>query len=145
MNRREVLASMCAAAVGVVGWPNSALARLLRREAAANQSAAVQSHGVENSVVDDRLRRDLAQLGIRADSEEGVPVILACENLVVAKGQKAAPLRLTAFNTAFVSEFRRNAEAWERLQPNSPNTDVAKLIQILAKRDFAQGGLERQF
>ena len=83
-------------------------------------------------------------MATRADSEEGVPVFLACVNLVVDKSSQKAPQgKVTKLNAAVVSEFRETAAAWERIQPNSPEGDVGKVIQILAERDFSNGGTEQ--
>ena len=147
INRRGALRAMSVVVIGAVGSSSSAFARILRWGVSGSRGAVlgVQPQGAADGAIDDRLRKDIARLAPRADSEAGVPVILACENLVSHEtSQKVNPVRLTTFNTALVSEFRQNAKAWERIQPNAPDTDVAKLIQILAYRDFADGGMERR-
>lgn len=89
--------------------------------------------------VEQALREDLARLGSRAYSDEGIPVFLACENMVAGKtGRPAA--RPSALSQAVASDLRKNGEAWLRLFPEAPTTDVSKVIEILAERDFSRGG-----
>ena len=76
----------------------------------------------------------------RAYSEEGVPVFLACENLLTVATSQSRPVTLTPFNAAVASDFRQRAEAWQRSHPDATADDVAKLIEALAERDFAAGG-----
>ncbi len=125
MNRRDALLAMSATAVAGIRPFHTTWLRLL-------QTAAPES-------IDDRLRKDIARLGPREYSEEGIPVFLACENLAASK---SASVKLTAFNAALAAEFRKNAAAWQRIKPDAPDADVAKLIEVLAERDFSNGGKE---
>ncbi len=147
MDRRRALVKMCAAMIGVVSSSSSAFGSILRGNLAGSQSAisSIAPKEATDDAFDDRLRSDIARIAPRANSEEGVPVILACENLVTSKtSSKAKSVQLTTFNAAVVAEFRKNAEAWGRVRPNPAEADVAKLIQILAYRDFASGEMERR-
>jgi hypothetical protein len=127
INRRELLVRVGAATLSAATASTSALAELLN-------DAAAQS-------VDERLRQDLARLTPRANSEEGVPVFLACLNLVADKStHKVPPVQLTPLNRTVAAEFRQVAAAWERIRPNSPASDVAEVIVVLADRDFSNGG-----
>ena len=120
-----------------------------RREALLGMSAAILTASVgalgeqtatfPDSAVDDRLRSDIDRLSPRVNSEEGVSVFLACVNVI---GRKPAPASLTRSDAAVASEFRRDAVAWERIRPNAPATEVGKLIEVLAYRDFSRGGRE---
>ena len=95
--------------------------------------------------IDDRLRKDIARLKPRVYSEDGIPVFLACENLVPVKAsQTPAKVELTAMNSALASAFHRNAEAWQRIRPDAKPGEVAQLIEVLADRDFTNGGSEME-
>jgi hypothetical protein len=85
------------------------------------------------------LRDDLARMGSpREYSEEGVPVFLACVDLVAEQaGKSGAPA--TPFSAQIAANLRRYGDAWQRLHPDAPEGDVARLIQILAERDFVHG------
>jgi hypothetical protein len=85
------------------------------------------------------LREDLARMGAtREYSEEGVPVFLACVDLVAEQaGKSGAPA--TPFSAQIAANLRHYGDAWQRLHPDAPEGDVARLIQILADRDFAHG------
>ena len=131
---------MAAATLGAV--PGAALARLLQSDQPQTRGSASGTQSTD--AVDDRLRQDLARLAPRAYSEEGIPVFLACEDLVADGTSQKSTVMLTPFNTAFASEFRKNAAAWQRIHPDATDSDVAKLIEVLADRDFANGGTEHK-
>ena len=132
VNRREALLSIGAAAFGSATPSASALVRLL-------ESGALSS----DADLDDRLRKEIAEQASRSTSEEGVPMFLACVNLVEDKSSGKVPFAApTALSSAIAAEFRRDTAAWERIEPNAPASDIAKLIQALAEQDFAGGGTE---
>ena len=146
INRREALIGISAVALGVATPSAPALAGIFEPvlPGAAFPAPGSPAKDADSQAVDGRLRKDLARMASRADSEEGVPVFLACVNLVVDKSSQRAPQgKVTKLNAVIVSEFRQNAAAWERIQPNSPDGDVGKLIQVLAERDFSSGGKEQ--
>ena len=89
---------------------------------------------------EDLLRKDLERLSSRVYSEEGIPMILACENLVPGQQSSAAS---TDLNRNFASAFRRDADIWQRLHPNAAPNVVAKILELLADRDFNAGGMEK--
>ena len=90
--------------------------------------------------IEDRLRADLASLAPRAYSEEGVPMFLACVNLVPAVISHQVPkVTLTPLSAALASTLRRNAEAYQRIKPGLKAKDIAPLIEVLANRDFTRG------
>jgi hypothetical protein len=82
------------------------------------------------------LRDDLARMAApREDSEVGVPVFIACVDVVAMKaGTRSAPA--TPFSAQIASDLRRFGDAWLRQHPDAKEGDVARLIQILAERDF---------
>ena len=134
INRREALLGMGAVVLGAaIPW-NSALASLLEQPAAGENS---------DGAIDQRLRQQLAVMSKRANSEEGVPVILACVDMVPVKGTNKPPVpRLSPWNNTINAEFKQTVAAWERVNPNSKEADVGKVIQVMAARDFASGGRE---
>ena len=141
MNRRSALGALAATAIGGLGTFDSRL-RGIMQAAAGNpkpSTPAEPSKDTSQAEIDERLRKDLARMAPRADSEAGVPVILACQDLVAEK--KWA--KTNATNAAIAAEFRRTAAAWQRVKPDAPATDVGNLIQILADHDFTNGGEEQ--
>ena len=141
MNRREALGALTAMALGRGGRSNSIFS-LLQSASGTAQAAgsSAPSGNVLQADFDDRLRKDIARLAPREYSEEGIPVFLACEDL--AANKRSA--RLAPLNATIASEFRRNAAAWQRIRPEAPDSDVSKLIEVLADRDFANGGQEQK-
>jgi hypothetical protein len=83
----------------------------------------------------------MARLATRVYSEEGIPMILACED-VTAKHPLSPASR--TMNHALAPAFETYVEAWERLHPEATAGDVAKLVELLAYRDFAGGGRDTQ-
>ncbi len=63
-------------------------------------------------------------------------MFLACENLALPA------MTRPALNESLVSAFRRDADAWLRIWPDSPGTEMCRLIEVLADRDFTSGGAE---
>ena len=90
---------------------------------------------------DDTLHADLARMGSRVYSEEGVPMFLACQN---PAGHGTAPVP-SALNRKVAAAFHRYTEEWQHIRPDAPASDVAKIIELLAERDFAKGGTELGF
>ena len=146
INRRELLIAMSAAALGAAATTAPALAELLEPglEGWQNPAPAGQAKQVGDHAADERLRTDLARLMPRANSEEGVPMFLACINLVPDNtSHKVTAIRPSALSTEVAAEFRRTAAAWERIRPNPTVADVAEVIVVMADRDFRQGGKEQ--
>ena len=142
MNRRRALVAI-AVATGSAVSSKAALARLLESgQAHHDASSGAQREDAVNEV-DVRLREDLARLAPRAYSEEGIPVFLACEDLVSNRTSRHFAATLTPFNAALAADLRKNAEAWQRIHPDATDADIAKLIEVLADRDFAGGGRVR--
>ena len=130
MNRRIALVTLGLAAF-------SGVARSISRPLRLLQSSSTLS----KKTLDDILREDLERLAPRVYSEDGIPVFLVCENLVADKTSRApVKVALTPTNTALASALHRNAEAWQRIRPDAQGKDVAKLIEVLADRDFTRGG-----
>lgn len=141
MNRRGALVAIGFTAFNGMAWSLSNPLRLLQSGTHTFAAFGPQPQ----STIDDRLRADLARLAPRVYSEEGIPVLLACENLVPSKdAHKPAKVTLTALNAAFASALHRNAEAFQRIRPDAQAKDVAPLIEVLADRDFTHGGTKEE-
>ncbi len=85
------------------------------------------------------LKEDLARLGAHEYSDEGIPVFLACMDLTAqAAGHPTA--QPSSLSHSVASSIRRYGDAWLRMHPDAPDTDVSKIIEVLAERDFARGG-----
>ena len=143
INRRGAIVAIGAAAIGAAP-SSSALVRLLRSGMAQTQGNAngSQTSDAAAKAVDDRLRQDLASP--TAYSEEGVPVFLGCVDLVAEKTAHKPAAALSAINGVLSSELRKNSESWKRIHPDAPEGDVAKVIEVLAHRDFDHGGMEQK-
>jgi hypothetical protein len=147
INRREALLGISAAALSSMTSSASALSALVAPNLTGAERAALGAapSDADAAAAEDRLRKELAQMASRADSEEGVPVLLACVNQVVDKATgKVPPAALSPWNAVVVADFRQTAAAWQRVRPNATEGDVGSLIQVLAVRDFAAGGKERK-
>ncbi len=138
INRRQALISLGVAWCRGVMW---SLPRPVRP--APWEETPLRSDRFETppeSAVDMRLREDLARLAPRIYSEEGIPVFLACMNMVPARTlHKPAKVTLPPLSAALASAFHRNAEAFQRIRPDAKAQDVAPLIEVLADRDFSNG------
>jgi len=84
----------------------------------------------------DDLEQDLSVLSERDYSEQGIPVFLVGENLLSDKEPIDRRYRSGAANATLVKEFRQHADAWQQMRPDAKGTDVSKLIEVLAERDF---------
>lgn len=129
VNRRTTLLAMVAA-----GLSCTAVARALNADPRA--AAAPDPNGPQ---VDQALKDDLATLGSHEYSDEGIPVFLACVDLVAEQAGKPVPAP-TDLSRHMAHELRRYGDAWQRMHPDAPDTDASKVIEVLAVRDFAGGG-----
>jgi hypothetical protein len=142
MNRRGALVTLGLTALGGVAW-SITKPRLLATTLTRASLAVLDTPS--SHVIDDRLREDIALRSQRINSDEGIAMFLVCENLVPDKSSHTPPkVALTAMNTALASALRRNAEAWLRIRPNAQDKDVAELIEVLAQRDFTNGGMAEE-
>jgi len=85
---------------------------------------------------------DLAQIGSRVYSEEGVAMFLACENLATVGNLPDEAPAPSALNQKVASAFQRYTREWQRLHPDAPVGDVAKILEVIADKDFSGGGRE---
>lgn len=126
MNRRQALAAIGIAMIGDVESPGNSTVPATQLP----------------STADNRLNADLTSIGSRVYSEEGVPMFLACENVYqVGTSPKEEPSP-SALSPKVASAFRRYVDEWEHMRPDAPASDVAKLLEFIADRDFAAGGVE---
>ncbi len=101
-------------------------------------------HKSEAETPEDRLRADFDRATERVYPEEGIPMFLVCEDLAPNESSgEAAPFTLTSLNEDLASAFRRDAEAWPRIQPGAPAADACKIVEVLADRDFGAGRAEK--
>ena len=136
IKRRKTLLAMAGAFGAGVSAP--ALARFLTWDQEPSGTSSGSGRGASaGDPVEQSLREDMARLGSRAYSEEGIPVFLACEDVVAAKTHRHAPPP-PAWSQTVASDLRKNGEAWLRIFPNAPDTDISKLIEVLAERDFSR-------
>jgi hypothetical protein len=136
-NRRGAFIAIAVAALGGVAWFFSGSRR-------AREQSVVHA-GIAETPQDpvERLRADLERLSGRVYSEEGIPMFLACEDLAADQTSPHAPFKATALNRDLASAFRRDSDAWLRIHPEAPVAEVAKILEVLADRDFASGGAEK--
>ena len=92
--------------------------------------------------VDEQLASELEQIEARVYSEQGIPMLLACQNLDGASGKSSGSLSSQSRNPGLAARFRELAQALQRLRPNLKDNDVGKLVEVLAVRDLAAGGKE---
>lgn len=128
MNRRTTLLRLAAACGTALTY--AALSGCAKNDPVTPAVDAAKPAG------DADLQEDLARMAApREDSEVGVPVIIACVDVAARKAGKAgAPAN--AFSAQFAADLRRYGDAWQRLHADAKEADVARLIQILAERDF---------
>ncbi len=133
IDRRQAIIHFGMAGIGAIAWP--LLGQGQTAEAHPTRSRTERPDQGSDLEAEARLRADLARLAPRAYSEEGVPVFLACVNLV------GAPSKVNPgpFSAALASTFHRNAQAFQHMQPNARPGDVQQIIEVLADRDFAAG------
>ena len=146
MDRRDVLAMFGKATVAGAGrWLFKLKGSSLVSEpqsATPASGGAMPAAGGRTTAFDEHVAAEMKRLSTRVYSEEGIPMLLACENLVPAANGKPAMLPTTAFNKMFSSAFKRYAEAWQRLHADATDADVPKVLELLADLDFTQGGKE---
>ena len=139
INRRGALLSLVIAAFGRAGFGFAHKGTVGARVAQAN---SVPSDTQALNAAEGRLQQDLERLSGRVYSEEGIPMVLACENLVPSQTTSTAFVP-TALNRNLSSAFRRDTNTFEHMKPDASAADIAKIIEMLADRDFSAGGLEK--
>ncbi|MFN2974413.1 hypothetical protein [Terriglobus aquaticus] len=135
MNRRAMLTLFGKSAVAGVAWSSSLTRTPLAGVVASLTPVAQQT---ASSTYDTQLQDAMTRLSSRVYSEEGIPMILACEDLTAS--HPVAPLYSKPTNDRVAPAFQQYIEAWGRLHPDAPADDVAKLIELLSYRDFEHGG-----
>jgi hypothetical protein len=135
-NRRKTLTGMLTAGVALLCGVT--VAKRARAKPVEDMLAGAGPAGAaSDSSIEAALRQDLERMGSRAYSDEGIAVFLACETV---SGQAApGPTELSA---TVAAQFRANAAAWQRIYPDAPDTDVSKVIEVIAERDFNRAASE---
>lgn len=140
-DRRGALLAVAAAALGRLGSLIFS-GRQFRQYDVADSSAALAAQPVE--VPQESLSAALNRLRQRVYSEEGIPMFLVCENLgSKPTSSERLPAAAISLSEKIASAFHRYAAEWQRLQPRAPATDAARIVELLAYRDFANGGTEK--
>ena len=135
MNRRAALAMVGKTMVAGAGCMSSTLTR--SSFLGALTSFTPVAHAQTSSTYEAQLQADMTMLAKRVYSEEGIPMILTCEDLT-AKTPVAPASK--AMNNLVAPAFQKCVDAWKQLHPDAPVGDVAKLLELLAYRDFVGGG-----
>lgn len=135
MDRRKALTMGGKAMALGVGWLSFGQTGMLAAGVEHDESSAKFAEGAET--FDERFLADMKRMGTRTYSEEGIPMLLACEDLTITKPSTYKP---TAQNVAVATAFHKYVEAWQKAKPDAPATDVPKLLELLAVRDFSDGG-----
>jgi hypothetical protein len=128
MRRRNALRAVVSGLIGSI-WAFIACAPL-RRE---NSHSTVADS--EQALLAKQLERDLSLLARRNYAEEGIPMFLVGENLA-SKDRASTRQTSSLEGVALAQELRRDAAAFDLHQPNATEADVAKLLEVLAERNF---------
>jgi hypothetical protein len=80
-----------------------------------------------------QLRSELAKLDRPPDWEEGVPVLLFGEDLAAPRGEVQ---RASGDGPKLAAEFRLLAEVFLETHSTATRSDISKLVEWLALRDF---------
>lgn len=134
--RREALLAI------LVGWLAVSCAAS-RHAPSAGTDGPVDDVGPDAEALARELLQEISRAETRAYSEEGIPVLLFGENL--ARDDAAlSRTRATPDPTRaqLAATFQRWAEVLPRVRPEVTEDDVAKLIEILADRDFGRSSDE---
>lgn len=91
-----------------------------------------------SATYDAQLQAAIDKVSETAYSEVGVPMILACEDLTVKEPVPAVYSK--PMNDAVANAFQQYTDAWSRMHPAAPATDLPKLVELLSSRDFRSGG-----
>ncbi len=135
INRRAALAIFSKTMVAGAGWMIAGPAHSSRFHFIVTSTPVTQAQA--SSTYETLVQADMAMLSKRVYSEEGIPMILACEDLTATSPVRPASRTM---NDVVAPAFQHVVEAWQHLRPNAPVGDVAKLLELLAYRDFASGG-----
>jgi hypothetical protein len=82
--------------------------------------------------------RDLARVENRKYAEEGIPMLLACDNLVDPR--RAGAKNVPEENAPLAAAFRHYVDLLPRVRASVSADDVARIVELLAEQDFAAGG-----
>lgn len=135
MNRRALLVMFGKTAAASLAFGSSITRTPLAAIVHSTTPAAAQA---TSATYDTQLQAAMDKLSTRVYSEEGIPMILACEDLTAKT--PVPPLYSKPMNDAIAPAFQKYLDAWGRLHPDAPAGDVAKLVELLSYRDFEDGG-----
>ena len=89
----------------------------------------------------DVLLAELNRLEVRAYSEEGIPVFLACEDLAGKASGAPAGFTPGPMNAELAKAYRSYAALLPELERERTEYDAAEIVELLAERDFNEGGV----
>ncbi len=92
---------------------------------------------VTDSEEAERILYELASFDARYYSEEGVPMVLICEDLAATPDSSFVP---NATNSHFSEAFNKYASLLGELRRDLAEQDVASVVELIAHRDFSSGG-----
>ena len=124
ISRRNVIRGIGGTAVATLTVPGGVLSP---GEADAASPAPVNDEP-------EQLLYELARLEARYYTEEGVAMMLACENLA---GSPATGFEPGELNRRFTDDFVRHADALAGLRSDLAEQDVAAIVELIAYRDLA--------
>lgn len=127
LNRRKMLIGTGAAAVAACAPDGGVYSR----------AAGLPGLVPENEEAEDLLYA-LARLEARYYTEEGVSMLLACEDLAAKDG--AVPYVPRRLNEQFTEAFRHYTELLDELRGDLGAQDAVGVLELLALRDFESGG-----
>ena len=122
----------------VSGLPLGRFPFWLRRASAEDVAAGT----AQAKQLGEKLITELARLETRDYSREGIPMLLACENLVPDGTSEVAAAAPLASNLELAATFRQYAASLPEVRNDLTEGDVAKLVELLAMQDFAASGKE---
>lgn len=135
MNRRVMLTLLGRSTVAGFVYTSSTFRTAHAAMQALSGSIVAQA---SSSTFESQMQAYIAATETREYSEEGVPMIVVCEDLTAQA--PAPPVYSKSMNDTLAPLYRTYVETWSRLQPNAPAVDAGKLLEFLSSRHFFDGG-----
>ena len=134
MHRRSVLRLL----LGAIGSAWAFVACVPRRRSV--PEADVERNAPETP---EQLKEDWARLEQRNYAEQGIPMFLMCENLSPTAEPGSTSERNFRDGRILAAALRNTAEIFQHIHPSPKASDVPRLIEALAERDFGTGFASR--
>lgn len=130
INRRKLIHGIAGSAVAAAGVSGG----ILRTADARNADLPGLVPKEEEA---EQVLYEIARLDARYYTEEGVAMLLSCENLAAPTLESFEPDEL---NARFAAGFQHYAALLAELRSDLSGQDVATIVELLAWRDFANVG-----